>query len=202
MSAPPPAPTVERVTGAAASAYLRDLAALRVEVFREFPYLYEGNFDSETKYLRGYAASARSTLAIARQGDRVVGVATALPLEDHAEHLAPTLRAAGYDPAHVYYFGESVLRRDQRGRGVGHAFFDVRENAARAYGFEVAAFCAVERSPQHPRRPADYHSHDLFWTKRGFIKRPDIATHMTWRDLDEDAESPKRMTFWIKELKT
>lgn len=191
---------VEAVSGRAIEPYLDALAALRIEVFREYPYLYDGTLEYERKYLHVYAESPRSVVALAIDGDRVIGAATALPLRDHTEALTPELAAAGFDPDRIYYFGESVLRASYRGRGLGHAFFDVRETTARRHGYHVAAFCAVQRPDDHPRKPAGYVPHDAFWRKRGFKPRPDIVSTLEWQDLDETTESPKPMMFWVKEL--
>jgi GNAT superfamily N-acetyltransferase len=191
---------VQGVQGRAIEPYLDALAALRIEVFREFPYLYDGTVDYERRYLQVYAKSPRSVVALALDGDQVVGAATALPLRDHDEGFVEKLEAAGFDPDRVYYFGESVLRASYRGRGIGHKFFDVREAAGRQHGFTVAAFCAVQRPDDHPRKPAGYFSHDVFWRKRGFQPRPDIVSTLEWQDLDETSESPKPMMFWVKEL--
>jgi len=193
--------TIEPVSGAGIERYLTDLAALRIEVFREFPYLYEGTLEYEARYLRDYANSERGLVVIARDGAQVVGASTALPLTEHSDSLAPTLQAAGIEPARVYYFGESVLRASYRGRGVGHAFFDAREARALELGFDIATFCAVERPATHPRRPANYVPHDAFWNKRGYVKRPELRTQFSWRDLDEPSETPKPMVFWLKELR-
>jgi len=191
--------TVESVSGAAIEPYLADLAALRIEVFREYPYLYEGTLEYEAHYLRNYANAPNSLVVIARDGERVVGASTALPLTDHTEDVAPTFVAAGIDPARVYYFGESVLRASYRGRRIGHAFFDAREARAAELGYDLTSFCAVERPADHPLRPANYVPHDAFWTKRGYIKRPDLRTHFAWRDIDERQETDKPMIFWIRE---
>jgi GNAT superfamily N-acetyltransferase len=139
-------------------------------------------------------------IVVARDGERVVGAATAMPLAAHADDLVPPLAAAGYDPGRVCYFGESVLDRAYRGRGIGNAFFVEREAHARAMGLATAAFCAVVRPDDHPRRPADYRPLDPLWTKHGFVRRPEIVTTFSWRDLDETAESAKPMVFWTKEL--
>lgn len=191
---------IEAVRGAAIEPHLEALAALRIEVFREYPYLYDGTEEYEQRYLRVYAASARSVVVLARDGDAIVGAATALPLLDHSEELTPALAAAGFDPERIYYFGESVLRASHRGRGIGHAFFDRREAAAREHHFPIAAFCAVQRPDDHPRKPANYVPHDAFWRKRGFTPRPDIVSTLSWQDLDETTESAKPMLFWVKEL--
>jgi GNAT superfamily N-acetyltransferase len=191
---------IEPVSGAQIERYLDELAALRIEVFREYPYLYDGTLDYERRYLRGYAASPRSVVVLALDGERAVGAATALPLRDHSEGMTPVLAAAGFDPDRIYYFGESVLRASYRGQGIGHAFFDRREDAARRHGFAIAAFCAVQRPEHHARKPANYVPHDAFWRKRGYAPRPDIVATFDWRDLDEIEESPKPMMFWTKEL--
>jgi GNAT superfamily N-acetyltransferase len=191
---------IERVEGAAIERHLPAVAALRIAVFREFPYLYAGTLDHEQHYLAHYAASPSALVVLARDGERVVGAATALPLGTHSDDVVPPLAAAGYDPARVFYLGESVLDRAYRGRGVGSAFFVEREAHARAHGFAVAAFCAVVRPADHPRRPADYRPLDPLWTKHGFVRRPDIKTTFSWRDLDEADESAKPMMFWTKEL--
>ena len=193
---------VESIAGPEVARYLEPLAELRMRVFREFPYLYEGSLDYERRYLASYADSPASLVVIALDGERVVGAATAMPLEQHSDDVVPPLQRAGYDPAAVYYFGESVLDPAYRGQGIGRAFFEHRERRARELGYRFATFCAVDRPADHPRRPAGYTPHDAFWTRRGFVKRPDVTTTFSWRDLDEDADSPKPMTFWIKELRS
>lgn len=193
---------VECLYGAAIALELDALARLRIQVFREFPYLYEGTLAYEQRYMQDYEKSPRSTLVVARSGTRVVGVATALPLLDHrdAAQLAVAFAAAGIAPEQVYYFGESVLEPAERGRGIGHAFFDAREASARRHGFPIAAFCAVERPEDHPARPAGYLPHHAFWAKRGFVRRPDLTTLFSWRDVGDDDESEKPMVCWLKEL--
>jgi GNAT superfamily N-acetyltransferase len=188
------------VTGRAIDAHLDALAALRIAVFQEYPYLYLGDRAYEQRYLASYAASDAGLVVLALDGGRVVGASTAMPLAQHSDDVVPPLEAAGYPAASVYYFGESVLERAYRGRGVGRAFFEHRERRARELGFRAAAFCAVERPADHPRRPPGYRGHDELWASCGFRRRADITTTFSWRDLDEAAESAKPMTFWIKEL--
>ncbi|MBI3452977.1 MAG: GNAT family N-acetyltransferase [Rhodospirillales bacterium] len=192
--------TVEVLAGNAAAPLIPDLARLRMTVFREFPYLYDGSLDYEHKYLAKYAGLPDSTIVVVRADGRVVGASTALPLlKDDAEMIEP-FRCAGLDPADFYYFGESVLLPEMRGRGLGVAFFQHREARARALGFPMTAFCAVARPADHPRRPKDYAPLDGFWTRRGYTKRPDLVCEFSWRDIDEKSKSSKSMIFWVKRL--
>ncbi len=192
---------VRRFSGSDATAYIRDLARLRIEVFREFPYLYAGSLDYESDYLRTYLDVADSVVVIARDGDRVVGVSTGLPLVAETDNVKQPFLAQRRDPGKVFYFGESVLQRAYRGRGLGVRFFDEREAHARTCArFDYAAFCAVHREADHPRRPADYVPLDAFWINRGYRKHPELRTTFSWQDLDEASASPKPMVFWLKRI--
>lgn len=192
---------IERLTGERLEALLPDLARLRITVFRAFPYLYDGSLDYEERYLQTYVRTPDSVIVGAFDGDRVVGASTGLPLAVETASLTETFAAHGFDVAKVFYFGESVLLSDYRSHGIGVAFFREREAHARTLDrFEWAAFCGVVRPPDHPRRPADFVPLDAFWRKRGFAPVPGMVGSLTWRDLDEAAESAKPMQFWVKEL--
>ena len=191
---------IEVATGDAIARYIDALAALRIAVFRDYPYLYVGSDDYERHYLAAYASSPASTAVIALDGDRVVGASTAMPLALHSDDVVPPLVRAGYQPDHVYYFGESVLEPAYRGHGLGSRFFDERERRARDLGYRTATFCAVDRPPGHPRRPPDYIPPGALWQRHGFVRRPDIVGEFSWRDLDDADETAKPMVFWTKEL--
>ncbi len=192
--------TVESLTGDAARAVFPDLARLRIAVFRDWPYLYDGDVAYEERYLATYADSAGGVVVVARDGDRVVGAATALPLADETPEVVAPFARAGLPVADVFYLGESVLLPAYRGRGLGHAFFDGREARARALGFGMTAFCAVQRPADHPRRPADHRPLDAFWEKRGYRRRDDLETTFSWRDVGAEAETAKPMRFWLRRL--
>ena len=191
---------IECATGSAIASYLDALAGLRIRVFREYPYLYDGSLAYERDYLASYAGSPASLVVVAIAGDRVVGASTALPLTLHSDEVVPPLARAGFDPAAVYYFGESVLEPAYRGHGVGSRFFAERERRARELGFATAAFCAVERPVDHPRRPPGYQPPGPLWRRHGFERRPDIVGTFAWRDLGDAEDTAKPMVFWIKSL--
>lgn len=182
-------------------AALPDLAALRTRVFRAWPYLYEGDAAYERRYLATFAAAPGAVVVGAREKatGRTVGAATACPLAGADPAFSAPFREAGHDPADWFYFGESVLEPPFRGRGVGVAFFDTREGAAREQGFSRTCFCAVVRDPADPRRPADHEPLDGFWRRRGY--RPlGLAASFAWREVGAGGESDHAMAFWGREL--
>jgi GNAT superfamily N-acetyltransferase len=192
----------EPLVGDAIRPVLDDLARLRVRVFREYPYPYDGSPEYEAGYLRTYLDCPESVVVVARDGEQVVGASTGLPMEYETEDVRRPFRARGYGVGRVFYLGESVLLPDYRGRGLGVRFFEEREAHARRLGrFDLAAFCAVQRPPDHTRRPADHVPLDEFWKRRGYQRHPELATTFSWKDLDEAEESPKPMVFWLKDLR-
>ena len=193
--------SVKRFSGIAAQPYLHELARLRIEVFREFPYLYDGNLDYERNYLDTYAGVANAVIVVAFDADRVIGASTGLPLISETDEIRRPFTEHGYDVDQVFYFGESVLEKRYRGQGLGVRFFDEREAHTRSLrGFRWTAFCAVQRPHDHPRRQADYVPLDDFWGRRGYEKHPELTTTLSWRDLDERVTSPKPMVFWLKRI--
>ena len=192
---------IESLTGEAMRAAIPALARLRVTVFREWPYLYDGTMSYESAYLRRFAASEDAVVVAAYDGDTIVGAATGAPLGDHADDFAKAFEGDAFDITRIFYCGESVLLSAYRGQGLGHAFFDGREAHARALGrFTHITFCGVVRPDDHPLRPAGYRSLDDFWMKRGYRKADGLTTTYAWKDIDEAGESAKAMQFWLKAL--
>lgn len=191
---------IETLRGAGIASRMEALAELRIEVFREWPYLYAGSVDYEKKYLETYLRSPRSVAILAWDGERCVGASTALPLADAEAPAQAPFRALGMPIERIDYFGESVILRPWRGRGLGVKFFELREWHAFEYGLSICAFCAVVRAADHPARPSGYVPNDAFWTHRGYRPVPEMQAQFEWPDLGETQSSPKSMGFWMREL--
>ena len=187
---------VEPRSGDALRAVVSQFAQLRIEVFRDWPYLYDGDFDYEQRYLARFLEAPQHVAICAFDGEALVGAYTAAPLASQYEEFAAPFRASGEAVEEIFYFGESILKRAYRGRGLGHAFFDGREAHAAALGYPKTAFCGVIRPDDHPARPADHRPLDAFWRKRGYRPLAGTIAHFSWLDLGEAAESAKPMQFW------
>lgn len=189
------------LTGSALRSALPALADLRIRVFSQWPYLYDGDLAYERKYLEKFSASHDALIVVAHDGERIIGASTASPLLGNADEFVQPFRERGCDLQHIFYFGESVLLPEFRGQGVGHAFFEAREKHARQLGsYHTATFCGVIRDPNDPRKPADYHGLESLWRKHGFEEAKGITTTLGWKEIEHDQERKHDMQFWIKRL--
>lgn len=180
--------------------WMGDLAALRIRVFADFPYLYDGDAGYEAWYLAAYRDSADAIVVGAWDGERLVGAATGAPMEDHAAEFAGALDAAGLAAETVFYCAESVLLPEYRGRGVGHRFFEDREARARALGRGWTAFLSVIRPADHPARPAGYRPLDGFWRKRGYAPVEGAVARFRWKEHGTAEESEHALQLWLRRL--
>lgn len=186
--------------GAELAPLLDTVAALRIAVFRDWPYLYDGSLAYERDYLGRYLRCPQSVVGIAEVDGRIVGATTALPLEAAPEAMQAPFRARGDATGAIFYLGESVLLPDYRGRGIGKAFFALREARARELGHTHCTFCAVERPDDHPLQPAGHAGNAALWGKMGYQRQPSLRCQFEWQDLGEPAPSLKTLVFWTRTL--
>ena len=191
---------VEVLHGAALAAALEAVAQLRITVFRDWPYLYDGDLGYERRYLDTYRTSADAVLVGAFEGARLIGAATGTPMADHASEFATAFAATDIPLSQIFYCAESVLLPEFRGRGLGHGFFDAREAHARSIGARFVAFCAVERPKAHPARPQDYRPLEGFWRKRGYAPLDGVKARFRWKDVGAQDATEKSLQFWMRPL--
>jgi GNAT superfamily N-acetyltransferase len=146
--------TFHELNGAALEPWLDKLGRLRITVFREYPYLYDGSLEYEREYLRTYSQAPDSLVVLVTDSqENVVGATTCIPLGNEGPEFQEPFLKHGFEVKDVCYFGESILLPQLRGKGVGKEFFRRREAHAARLGSRWTAFCAVDRAPADPRRP-------------------------------------------------
>ena len=88
---------------------LEDIATLRIAVFRDWPYLYDGDHGYERTYLGRYVRSAGAVCVAAYDGATMIGVSTGMPLaEEHEPIKAPFVAAMG--PVYEKYASTPELK--------------------------------------------------------------------------------------------
>lgn len=180
--------------------YIPNLASLRIAVFKEYPYLYEGDLNYEKNYLQTYVNCSESLLVLVLDGNNIVGASTAIPLEFETVNIQESFTKSKMNIQDIFYFGESILLPQYRGQGIYKHFFVQREKAARQYGAKITTFCGVERSQNDPRRPPHYLPLDDIWKNFGYEKHPELCVYFEWKEIGNPIESRNPLIFWLKKL--
>lgn len=191
--------------------FLQDLGRLRVEIFRDYPYLYAGNIECEADYTQMYRDSPNTFFTVLTDGDQVVGISIAIPLVETSEMMRNPFLKMKMEPQNFFYFGESVLKPDYRGQRLYKSFFDLREEEALRQGYKFATFISVMRDVDDPAKPENYVPLNETWTRYGYrqlniylnIPYPTVERRspLTKMALNEEGDIvPHKLEFWFKEL--
>lgn len=197
--------TIKTVCGDELEPWADDLARLRIQVFREYPYLYDGSLEYEREYLKTYLTATDAMAVLVLDNGQVVGASTGLPMASGERAFRQPLLQAGFQAGQVFYCGESVLLPEYRGQGVYRRFFAAREAYVHRLNTQGAAFgqlcfCAVIRPDNHPLRPNDYQPLDSVWNHFGYHRLEGLETRFDWQDLDQPSETSHPMSYWLKAL--
>ncbi len=195
-----PRPEIRVVRGNDLLPYIPELARLRMGVFREFPYLYEGTDANEAKYLRTYMQSPRAMAALAFVAQDLVGASTGLPMADEVPAFKQPFEDRGIHTAQLFYWGETVLLPAYRGQGLFKEFLRAREDYARSLQMKHLCFCGVLRAEDDPHRPAGYQPLDPIWNYFGYAQQPDLVAHFPWLEIGGTEPVDHRLMFWMKAL--
>lgn len=191
--------TLERFSGTGIAVVHEALAELSAQALREFPYFWPGDPAQEERCAQRYLASPGSVAVVVRHGAQVVGAALGLPLAHEHRALRRPFAQQGYDLDRVFSCGVTALLPPYRARGLGGRLWREREAHARGHGFAQIALWTVER-PGVPLPPAQPGSPGEAWQAHGFARHPELRAELSWQDLGEARETPKAITFWLKEL--
>lgn len=176
------------------------IAALRLAVFRDWPYLYDGNLDYERQYVASYRDHPGALLVGAFLNGRLVGASTSTPMEDLSAEFAASFTVLGIPRDHVLWGPESALLPEWRGQGIGHHFFALREAHARALQRTHVAFASILRPDSHPARPAGARTNDAFWRRQGYAPLEGATVQFAWKDVGSTDETFKPLQVWMKAL--
>lgn len=192
---------VRSFTGGGLKPYIHSVAKLRMEVFKDYPYFEDPDLDRETLYLRKISSNKETIGVLIFDNTTLVGASLGYPLSMEEASLQLPFNERRLDTASYFYFGNSALLRQYRGRGIGHHFFDAREaHVAHYKKYKHICFCVPDCPEPDPNRPKDFVPLVDFWRKRGYVPHPEIKGTLSWKKIDESCPSKKPMSFWIKDL--
>lgn len=196
--------SITSIRGSAIEPYLTQLGSLRITVFREYPYLYDGTMDYEKEYLAPLVRSPDSLAVVVKDDTSVVGFSSATPLSATHQELQNPFSGHDIDPTRVLYLAEFVLLPSFRGKGLGRMLMEKNiAHAEEANRFDTIALCAVDRTNYAVPPPPAYRSPDNLWRAAGFTRAgengtPSITASFAWRVVGDSHETAHPMVFWLR----
>ena len=175
-----------------------ELGNFRITIFQEYPYLYDGDLDSERKYLARYSNISNSILLLLRDQAGILGAATGIPLAHDEPAFTEPFKDKNLEE--FFYIGELMIRKDNRSKGIGTLLLRNMLDLIDKQQFTTACLYTVDRGDNHPLKPELYQSPDSLWKKFGFEKHSSHRVYLSWRDLGNITETEKPMNVWIKDL--
>ncbi|MCD6047068.1 MAG: hypothetical protein K0S08_715 [Gammaproteobacteria bacterium] len=196
---------IELFEGKEVTQFIEEVSRLRIEIFKEYPYLYEGDLEYERNYMAAYAKDPHALLAVAFDDKKIVGVSTGIPLNSDSiivADLKQKFHAIGRDPSLYYYYGEVIILPEYRGQGLTTKLYATKEARAQNWGYEKACILTVKRPDEHPLKPAGYRPTDQLWERLGFHKDPRFEIEFHWETIIDRQGTHKDMLnpmeFWEK----
>ena len=190
----------EIATGHEFQQYTNEIAALRMLVFKEYPYLYDGDMQTELDHLNDYSKSKNSILIIVKDEQKVIGAVTGIPLAEVDEvFLTPFAKNEPIDS--IFHLGEILLLKEYRGKGIGYKTYKLFEDLVREKKqYNKIAIIEVVRDQDDPRKPKNYISARKFWEKMGYTEHPKMVIHTFYKEVDSPEKVPHTLVYSFKDM--
>lgn len=185
------------IRGSEIEKHIDQLGRFRIEIFREYPYLYDGNIEYERTYLGRYSRNSESFLLILQDTHGIIGACTGIPLNGENHEFQNAF--VGENRDEIYYIGEVMLRADSRGKKLGSRLLSTALGLIDSKKFKKVSLCTVDRGLNHLQRPVSYCSPDYLWKKCGFEKSINLLAYLDWKDIGQEIETQKPMNIWFRE---
>ncbi len=180
------------------------MAQQRMAVFRDYPYLYEGNPNVEHEYLKWFASLPHSSVIMAYLDGKPIGWISGTGFADFDVHFKGSnelLKKNGYDSRKFYYIPEAIIVSEHRDTLLLEELHTLIAKHAKTLHYSALCF-AEESHEQHPLKPADYKGLEELYRVAGYTPTQMIIT-FSWLTIQADGsvkDEEHELCYWIKEL--
>ena len=188
--------------------FIEKTSEMRIRLFKEFPYLYQGSMDYEREYMKAYAKDPKSTIAIASCDKNIIGVSTGIPLVSESSIVdgsAQLITQAGEAPEDYYYYGEILIEPEHRGNKISSKLYSAQNELVKKWGYKKVCILTVVRQKNHPLKPKEYQSLDSMWTHFNYNRFiPPILVTYDWNTFQCSGEvrmQSNELEMWHKTLR-
>lgn len=185
--------------------YVDFLSQLRIDTFKEYPYLYEGNLEIESKHIRDFISDEKSMVVVAKVSNEIAGICTGTPLSNNSEIISKLKKASQKKALELdgyYYCAELIVLPKFRGIGLTRKLLEIQDKKIAEWGFKSTCLLTIVRDTHHPLKPIEYKPTDEIWEKMGFHKT-DLMISQDWPTIQADRSvknAENILQFWEKDI--
>lgn len=197
--------TMQLLEGRAMAPVAGFIAQQRIEQFREYPYLYEGNLEEGLDIFEQLMNVPYSVAVVLYCNDEPVGYAAGMPLNFYLEYdlmeSKEILAQRGVDSADYYYIADVIILPNHRGQSLVTHLFNELEMYAWDNGFEYMSL-VCESYKRHPLKPVGYKELDGLWQVLGYEYAGfDIQGNWnTLQPIGAPVFQDHPLPYWVKKL--
>lgn len=192
--------TIQAFKGPEAKIYFKQIATLRITMFKEFPYLYEGSIEDEEEYLSIYFNSPNSVILLVLDKDKVVGFSSSIPLSEEMEEIKNPFVESDLDINSIHYIGEMIIETAYRTKGMFNIMANYQEEYARSKEYLSIVFMTVIREHNHLLKPKNYRCLEILWKYLGYELLEGIKVKFSWKQVDGECPQDNQLGIWFKKL--
>lgn len=190
--------TLSTLSGSEARKYFQQIASMRINMFKGYPYFYEGSFDCEKEYLESYFNSTHSKVLLVLKDEQIVGFSTSIPLKE-MEVVRSAFSKKQIDTSQYLYIGETLIEEPFRTPELLRKISEFHEAQAKNTGYSRLVCMVVKRDHSHPLRPANYRAlepvQDL-----GYKLLEEIEVKQKWERTDTHQREENCLDIWTKPI--
>ena len=169
---------IETFKGNEIAPHIQGIVKLCDRIYREPPYLYNGDDADYTDYIESYSQVNEAIICLAFDGKEAIGLGIGTPMLKTREFYQQTLIEHGYDLSQLFYLGEFGLKPGYHGLGIEETILLEIENFAKKTG-AFSAMCIWE---------LDNSKHEIL-KKMGFIRHAELNFQIFWTNIGDELES-------------
>lgn len=107
----------------------------------------------------------------------------------------------GYEVDGFYYYGEIMIDKDYRNKGIAKRIYQIREHEAKEQGYSNNCFATIVKD--NSKMPKDYFDPTYMWKSLGFVEHMDMQVECQWPRIQNDGSTTNEinsLNFWIKDI--
>lgn len=177
---------------------------LRITIFKEYPYLYEGNVKEENAYFDWFSKLPNTAIAVAYLDAKPIGFTSGTSFVDFDEHFQGSVdifTKAKLEAKNYYYFPEILILPEHDNDLINYRLFEALENHAKKLNYKSGCF-VTEEHESHPLKPQDYKPLDYLWHLLDYTKSA-LIINFSWSTIQADKSSKDKkhaLIYWLKKL--